>query len=336
MNIEVLSPNKEWDLFVKDHSSLLFYYSAWGKVIEEGYGEFKGKVNCYVYREGNEIVCGTIGVVLNFKFIKIFVDNIPYGGLLGDAKFFSEFIGKLEQLLKKNRIHQIRMTSHYFNKFEEHKGYKAKPAVQHIVDLEKMTCEDLWANYSSQTRWSINKARKSDLSIQKITSEKEIDDFYSLYKKTMRRNRSIGYFSKEHFISIYNNLVSCGQADIFFVLHNNIPVSSMILLFSDEYVIDYLSVSDEKYHKFRANDLLLHTVLCNSIKDNRKYFDFSISEIYDSSLIKYKEKWGALNHEFFYYSKNFSTLRCQLWDCLFKIINSKFGNVLYEIKNKIC
>ena len=66
----------------------------------------------------------------------------------------------------------------------------------------------------------------------------------------------------------------------------------------------------------------------------RKYFDFSISEIYDTSLIKYKEKWGALSHEFVYYSKNFSALRCQLWNYLFKIFNSKFGNVLYEIIKK--
>ncbi|MBN1687626.1 MAG: GNAT family N-acetyltransferase [Candidatus Omnitrophica bacterium] len=323
--IRRIALDERWDDFVREQNGLLFSYSIWAQALEAGYRRYGAKSICYVFEREGKILCGTIGLVLDFRFIRIFFDNVPYGGLLGERHLFPEFLGAIEEDLRKQGIHQIRITSHFLNRFELGDGYKITETCQHLVDLEGVTPQSLWDSYGSSTRRAVKKAVKNGVEIRSIRSEQEIEAYYQLYRRTMDRNDTVGPFRKDFFLSIYHQIVKNGYGDYLFAYAGSKPIAATFLIFSKDCVVDYLMVSDERYFDLRPNDLLTHQALVNTLERKCRYFDFATGYGFGDTLSKFKEKWGAIAYPFHTYTKSFSSLRGHLWNGLWRVANTRLG-----------
>lgn len=332
--IRQIKPDASWDAFARKEIGLIFYTSAWARTLEAGYKNHKGKSIAFVFEEDGEIVCGTMGIILEFGFIRIFFDSLPYGGLIGRKELLPEFLSQLEAALKKQGIHQIRITSHSFNRFELTEGYEARGASQHVIDLTGVTKEKLWKSYDSRTRWAIRKAMRENVVVHHVTAIEELKEYSVLFWKTMRRHQTVGPFPKEYFPAIFENLVSKGLAYIIFAKLKGKTIAAKLMMYNEDGVIDYFSVSDEDYFSYHANELLTHWAIDNTIERGGQYFDFATSYGYGDSLCKYKEKWGAKFHDFCTYTKNFTPWRCRLWDATWRFANTKFGSALLRSVRK--
>lgn len=328
-----IEPGDIWDEFVSRQNGFLFLKSVWARTLELSYQRYKGKILCYVLEDDHQIRCGTIGIVLDFYFIKIYFNTVPYGGILGEKKFYPQFLSELERHLKAQGIHQLRFTSHFLNRFELDAGYRVKEARQFVVNLEGLNQETLWDSYNSSVRRAVKKAVRNHLTVRSISSEKDVDDYYELYKQTMSRKGTVGAFPKEHFYAIYHEMVSQQLADFLIVEHQGKPIASTILLFSSNCVIDYLMVSNEDYFVFRPNDFLTYHAINRTLEMKKQYFDFATGPILGGSLEQFKSKWGAESYPFYVYDKIFSPIRAYWWETAWNMANTKLGaGVLNKIR----
>src|SRR4030043_892559 len=89
INVERLNfDDEELVEFFERHSCLIFNRSESSDVLREGLGS---EVVSYVLRKDGKIILALPGIILNFKILKMFYSNIPYGGVVGGTKQFYPF-----------------------------------------------------------------------------------------------------------------------------------------------------------------------------------------------------------------------------------------------------
>ena len=308
--------------FLFENSSCFFNRREWFRVLEEG---FKVPVVCYCLEENGKISLALPGMIFNFGIVKMFYSNIPYGGFIGDFQFIPRSLSLFESSLKKDGIQLIRIGRNFNNPFPDLEGYKRQFAFTHLLNLDGITGEQLWNGYKKRVRRDIRKAEKSGIYLEEISGPAELEEVFTLYHQTMRRNVSYTTWTKRSLYSIYEHLVRSGEAKMVFGKKEGKVVAGIILLFSDDTVYYFFSASSEKYFQYCPNDLLVHRAICLAIQENKKYFDLMTSREDDIALMNFKEKWGAEKYPFTFFEKRLGLIRPWMWDQMWKAVNSKTG-----------
>jgi hypothetical protein len=308
--------------FLEKHSLLIFNRSEWSTVLKEG---LASEVVSYVLRKDGKIILALPGIILNFKILKMFYSNIPYGEFVGEMEYFHQFVELLETHLRKEGIHCIRIGKEYQTQFPELKGYQKELAYTHILDVSQMTEDILWKSYKKRVRRDVRKAEKSGITIHEVTHPKEIDSLFNLYLQTMKRNEAYNVWTKQTLYAIYHRLVQKGWGKIFLAKLKDEIIAGIILIFSPETTYYFFAASDQKYLSLCPNDLLVHQGISLTIQYERKFFDFMTSQKEDVALMNFKEKWGAEKHPFYFYEKRLSPIRTWAWGGIWWLGNTSLG-----------
>ncbi len=308
--------------FLEKNSASIFSRTEWSKVLEEG---FDSKVVSYCLRKDGKIVLALPGIIFDFKVMKMFYSNIPYGGFWGESEYIPEFLDILEGRLKREHIHFIRVGKNFQAQFPELEGYQKEEAYTHLLDIGQMTEELLWTNYKKRVRRDVRKAEKSGISIHEAIDPKEIDVLFDLYLETMRRNEAYNTWTRKALHSIYHHLVQKGQANILLASLKDEIIAGIILIFSPETTYYFFAASSQKYLSLCPNDLLVHHGICLTIREGRRFFDLMASQKEDVALMNFKEKWGAQKYPFYFYEKSLNPFRTWLWKKIWWMINTSTG-----------
>jgi len=308
--------------FLEKHSLLIFDRSEWATVLKEGLGS---EVVSYVLRKDGKIILALPGIILNFKILKMFYSNIPYGEFVGEMEYFHQFVELLEAHLREEGIHCIRIGKEYQTQFPELKGYQKELAYTHLLDVSQMTEDILWKNYKKRVRRDVRKAEKSGITIHEPAHLQEIDSLFNLYLQTMKRNEAYNVWTKQTLYAIYHRLVQKGGGKILLAKLQDEIIAGIILIFSPETTYYFFAASDQKYLSLCPNDLLVHRGISLTIQDERKFFDFMTSQEEDVALMNFKEKWGAEKHPFYFYEKRLSPIRTWVWGGIWWLGNTSFG-----------
>jgi len=311
--------------FLFENSSCFFNREEWFCVLKEG---FKVPVVCYCLEDNGKICLALPGMIFNFGIVKMFYSNIPYGGFVGDFQLIPKSLALFEKSVKKDGIQLIRIGRNLTNKFSDLNEYQQQVAFTHVLSLEGMSKEQLWNAYKKRVRRDIRKAEKSGIYVEEITSPAEIEEIFALYKQTMRRNLAYTTWTKKSFYSINENLVNTGKAKMMFAKKEGNIVAGIILLFSDDTVYYFFSASSEEYFQYCPNDLLVHHAICLAIQKGKKYFDLMTSREDDTSLMNFKEKWGAEKYPFYFFEKSLSPFRTWLWKRVWWLVSTSAGSRL--------
>lgn len=311
--------------FLSEKKTSFFSTPIWSEILQKG---FQVKAWYYCLREGEEIFLALPGVLFNFKILKLFYANMPYGEFIGDVKYLPSFLDLIEYQLKAENVHLLRIAQLGDQDLFLLKGYHPRKGYQHILDLNGMNPEILWNQYKSSIRRNIKKAEKLQVSVREIKQNSELDSLYWLYLETMKRNHATPIWTKRIFEAIYDLLVTQGQASILFAEWKDHIIAGMILIFSDETTSYFLGASETSTHSLRANDLLFHKAILKSILEKKRSFDFMTCVEWDEDLIRFKEKWGAKRLPFVIYEKELNPFRSKIWTFIWRIINSKLGSYL--------
>jgi lipid II:glycine glycyltransferase (peptidoglycan interpeptide bridge formation enzyme) len=311
--------------FLSSQKISIFGAPIWNEILRKG---LRAKPWYFCLKKDDQIVLGLPGSLLDFKLIKIFHANIPYGEFIGDLKRIPTLLNLMEDHLKKERVHLIRIaqlgheTSNYLKGYNPCKGY------QHVLNLSGLQSETLWSKYKPAIQRNIKKALKSEVSIEEIKTKEELGDLYRLYLNTMRRNHSSPVWTKRILQAIYEAFVLTGQASIIFAKWKGKIIAGMILIHSENISSYFLGASETGSHSLRPNDLLFHTAILKSLDGGKKSFDFMTCSEFDEELIRFKEKWGAKRNPFFIYEKELDCFRVKIWRKLWKTANSRIGSYI--------
>lgn len=308
--------------FIQKESSSIFNRIEWLNVLREG---FKSEIVAYCFIQNEKIELAIPGIILDFKILKMFYSNIPYGGFIGKVENIPSVLKLLENRLRKDRIHFIRIGKNFQTQFPELEGYRKEIAYTHLLDLDQMTEEKLWNGYKKRIRRDVRKAEKSGIYIHEVNDSKEIDILFGLYLDTMRRNKAYNTWTKDALHSINYHLVRKGMAKILLAKLKEEIVAGIILLFSDNTTYYFFAASSEKYLSLCPNDLLVHYGICLTIREGRRFFDLMSSQKEDIALMDFKEKWGACKYPFYFYEKSLDPVRTWLWRKAWRMINTTIG-----------
>jgi len=308
--------------FLRFHSSSIFNRTEWSSVLREG---FDAEVVSYCLKKDGRIILALPGIILDFKIMRMFYSNIPYGGFLGEFEYLDEFLQCFEERLKKEHVHFIRIGKNFQIQFPELEGYRRETAYTHLLDLDDTTEKILWDNYKKRVRRDVRKAEKSGVSINEVTDSEEINILFNLYLETMKRNEAYNTWSRKALHSIYRHLVKKGEAKILLAKLRGEIIAGIILLFSPETTYYFFAASIDKYLSLCPNDLLVHHGICLTIREGRRFFDLMASQKDDIALMNFKEKWGAQKHPFYFYEKSLNPFRAWLWRKAWWIINTSAG-----------
>jgi hypothetical protein len=314
--------------FLLENSSSFYNKKEWFCILQEG---FRAPVVCYCLEEDEKIYLALPGIILDFKIMKMFYSNIPYGGFVGGMEHLSTFLPLLEKSLKEDHIHSIRIAKDSKTQFPEPEGYPKEMAFTHLLDLDEMTEESLWESYKKRIRRDVRKAEKSGITVHEAIDLREIDILFDIYLETMKRNEAYNTWTKKALYAIYYHLVQKGEAKILLAKLKDEIIAGMILIFSLETTYYFFAASSQKNLSLCPNDLLVHHGICLTIVAKRRFFDLMASQREDIALMNFKEKWGAQKYPFYFYEKSLDPFRARLWKRVWWMMNTSAGAWLLRL-----
>ena len=322
------TPGKDWDEFASQYTDLIFYQSIWSELLRKGLG---GQPLYFYLKEGDEIVAGLPGVLLNLSFFKIFYASIPYGGLIGKKDFFPLFMELIEKEFQRKGIDQARITESPFGVPYPFETFKSIPAKCSLLDLRRFNQERVWENYRGEVRRAIRKARNQGLSVKGMDSPEEAKVFYRLYLASMKRNRTGAKYPLQWFQALYDILIQKGKADIRFAIKENQYAAGVVLTYSSTSIHYLHNGSDPVHLENRPNDLIVDDIIQRGVKEGRIFLDFMGSDQEDLNLLRFKEKWGSQSLDIHTYVRDYHPLRSAIWEVGKRCMSSRLGMGLSRI-----
>lgn len=319
------SPGKEWDDFASRYTDLIFYQSIWSEVLRKG---LAGQPLYFYLKEGEEIVAGLPGVLLNFRVIKILYASIPYGNFIGQKSRFPVFTELLENEFRRRRIDQVRITECPFFESYGPRSFTSESSKCSLLNLEKFDEGKIREGYRSEVRRAIRKAEANGLSVKRVTSRDAAKIFYRLYLSSMKRNRAAAKYPLRWFETLLEVLAPVGRADIFFAVKGSEWAAGVVLISSSTSNHYLHNGSNEAYLGSRPNDLLVDRIIQESVQEGKRTLDFMGSDAHDLALLRFKEKWGSQSVDHHTYVKDYHPLRCRLWEVSRRWARSKIGRGL--------
>ena len=330
MELKVLqSPGEEWDEFASRYTDLIFYQSVWSRVLKEGLG---GQPLYFCLQEGEEIVAGLPGILLDFKIFKILYASIPYGNLIGQKPYYPTFLELLEKEVGRRGIDQIRLTESPFSEsYSPESSFKPVSAKCTLLDLRGYDKEKIWEGYKKNIRRDVRKAQRSGISIRSGDSREDVNIFYKLYLASMERNRAMAKYPLRWFETLYEMITRRGLGAFLVAELNEVAIAGVVLIYSASSAHYFHNGSQYEFLNFCPNELLVHFSLEKAIEKGNSFFDFMGSDPNDLSLIRFKEKWGAQSKDIYTYVKDYHALRCRIWEMGKRFSGSKMGRCLVGI-----
>jgi len=153
--------------------------------------------------------------------------------------------------------------------------------------------ESQWLEFDHKVRKNVNKAIREDLEIKIVygyeLSEKDLLDFYTIYKDTMVRNNAQTnfYYSLETFKNFVNG---SGDLCIFsFIYDKNKAISVEMALISDDSIFSFLGGTLSESFDKRPNDFLKIGLINWARTHNIKYFVLGGGYGCEDGIFKYKK-----------------------------------------------
>jgi hypothetical protein len=327
------SPGQEWDEFASRYTDLIFYQSVWSRVLKEGLG---GQPLYFYLREGEEIVAGLPGVLLNFRIFKILYASIPYGHLIGQKFYYPTFLEILEKEFGRKGIDQIRLAESPFSEpYPFESSFKPVSSKCTLLDLRGRDKERIWEGYKKNIRRDIRKAQRSGIRIRRGDSRDDANTFYKLYLASMERNRAMAKYPLRWVETLYEVLAQKGLAAIQMAELNDVAIAGVLLVYSASSTHYFHNGSQYEFLKFCPNELLVHSSLESAVEKRISFFDFMGSDPNDLPLVRFKEKWGSRSMDLNTYVKDYHRFRCKIWDWGKKLGASSWGsNVIRWVQGR--
>jgi hypothetical protein len=313
----------ELQRFLSGKDISIFSSPTWNDILQKGF-----HVTAWYYglRENGQILITLPGVLFDFKLVKVFYANMPYGEFIGDVRYVPSFLGLMEEHLKKEKVHLIRIAQLGNQSSMWMKDYHPRKGYQHVLSLNGVEEDAIWRTYKSSIRRNIRRAESSGVTIREIGAKIEMEELYQLYFETMKRNHATPTWTKGIFHAIFDLLVKRGQASVFFAVWEGKIIAGLILINSEKIASYFLGASGTGFHSLRPNDLLFHQAILRSLSAGKREFDFMTCVEWDEDLIRFKEKWGAKRFPFVIYEKELDPFRAKIWAYLWKVANSRIGS----------
>ncbi len=300
MEVRVVNPAdlSEWDAMVTVFPNYSFFHSsAWSRVLSESYGykqlyftllQNTRPTAVLPIMEVDSMITGRRGVCLPFTdyceplttnaehFNELFGAVLDYGRLRGwgfvEVRGGGEFLAGQEPSTR-YLVHTLNLTGHESEAF--------------------LALRD-------STRRNIKKSSGNGVTVQILTTEQGVRDFYRLNQIT-RREHGLPPQPYRFFENVYEHVISKGLGFVVLGSYRGIPVAASVYFhFGDKAVYKY-GASDKRYQNIRPNNLVMWEAIRWCIANGKKSLCLGRTDLDHSGLRQFKMGWGAEESSVSYY-----------------------------------
>jgi hypothetical protein len=221
-----------------------------------------------------------------------------------------------------------------FNLFENQEHYSGeKFSTLHNIKGNIIDEEDQWTAFNRKVRKNVNKAKRENLTSRVYfldISDIKIAEFHDIYIQTMKRrdtNESFLYSFQEFKRFINKNEKHSAICTIYF---KDIPISSELILISEDSIYSFLGGTDENYFDKRPNDFLKFEALNWARAQGKKYYILGGGYSLEDGIFQYKKGFFPNDVVDFYTGRKI--LNKKVYDQLVtKAFNFKLSEGMYKL-----
>jgi hypothetical protein len=307
-----------WDIFAAAHPHGRFIHlTGFKKTVEDVYGL---RSNYWLYQEKDK---------LRAIFPSFFLRGIVYGRRLVSQPFseyggilFSPDAGADERLSILSKFPLVIQKSREKNRMDylEIRGFPdlggaatgvfGKIGLYESAVLPLDPGLNLWDKVDYSVRKNVRKARSSGLSLSRLRTPEDIRDvFYPLHLRSLKRLGSPPH-PLAYFLGLQGNLgehLSLSTAWL-----GQRPIAALLgwVVGGSVQITDI--ASDERFFRYRANDLLHFELIDWAVSNGLRIFDFG--PVRYAGQRQFKKKWGVEVREHSYYYSPAQRMRAPLSD----------------------
>jgi FemAB-related protein (PEP-CTERM system-associated) len=137
-------------------------------------------------------------------------------------------------------------------------------------------------------RAEVRKGLANDLTVRIGAGQQDRADHYAVYAESVR-NLGTPVFPRALFDEVLSGFGE--DADILTVLHDGIPVASVLSLYHQKTVLPYWGGGTWDARRFRANDIMYYALMNHARDRGCRSFDFGRSKL-GTGAFSFKENWG--------------------------------------------
>lgn len=165
------------------------------------------------------------------------------------------------------------------------------PRQSNIVRKLDLPASEILANFEHKVRKNVKRAETSGLRFLADPEGERLEDFLSIYYRTMDRNRAehAYYFQKDFFRQINALGENCA---FFHVLLGDTVISTELALLSNNHMYSYLGGTDSDYFQFRPNDFLKWKMICWGMEHGYSAFVLGGGYGSDDGIYRYKKSFA--------------------------------------------
>jgi hypothetical protein len=168
--------------------------------------------------------------------------------------------------------------------------YDGQTFVQHRIDL-RLGLDTVYSRFHHDSiQRKIQKAKRSGVQQDVGRSEHHLRQFFALHVMN-RRRKSL----PPPPYSWFRNVLDClgERAKIRVAARDGRPIGAILTLRFKETAVYKYGCTDDRYHNLGAMPFLLWKAMEEEYQSGAREFDLGRSEIHNSGLIQFKEKFGA-------------------------------------------
>ena len=305
-----LNPLEQWDRHCSRYNAL-FQSSAWQALLEKSFP-------CQtVYGWNPDTKCGI--AITNFKAgpFRIGYLGFPIGGLIGAGALDRDTVTAWKKPQVPLGSHCLRIPVSAFSDADELQlPYLENPETA-IVNLQDWSLDSV----SKKLRRDVRKAHRSELMLVDATLPSCGSDMYRIYHDTVKRHRGGVRYNETYF----TGLISLAQS------HSGLRC---ILARLDDEIAGFVIVcrhGETAYYlhggtnlslkRHNPSDLLLYEAVTWAKQEGSQCFNLMTSSESQSSLIRYKEKWGGVTRQHKTYTYSLKLPLCMAFRAAEKLYN---------------
>lgn len=258
---------KEWEQLLQRVGCPDIFFSYSYFLFNEKESSYMAEM--FVYEEGEEVVV--------YPYLKIPLHTLPFFSIVGsrDPSFdiisleyggplikssnpevFSRFLWAFTSYCTSAHIVTEFIRLHPFLTYP-YTNYTERVKETYFINLQNDLAIIL-AQYQKSNRNCLARAQREGVRVVRSKEKKEVDEFYSLYMKTMKRKnaRPFYLYSQEYIDNILTALQEASQ--LFVAYHKEEAISAAIFLSGGATVHYYLAGSKPEYGKYGGSNSVLH------------------------------------------------------------------------------
>ena len=280
------SPPEDWSSICAKNNDL-FNTVEWQEVLSKGFGS-RPLYGC----DPNNGTKLTITVFKAGPF-RIGYLGFPVGGCLEGSGFGIDVANEFTSPRYPTTIHAIRFPVGAFIRAKEFD-------VPLVTDLPETAILDLQAwepEKVKKLRRDINKAMRSRLFLKDAIDLKDGDSIFDLYRETVHANKGGMRYSLEYFRALVDYSRKNPNLRCLLALLEDEIVGFEVVACHAKTAYSLHGGTNPEFRHNATSDLLTHEAISWAKSRGMESYNLMASPLDRPSLVKYKEKWGAVTRQ---------------------------------------